>query len=129
MSRASTARVSAVARNGIKTERTNSGQTDPAGVIDCYHVVAFTAAEGRNEIRPKVEKLLAICQRAMANIDQWDDAAMFYSIVFGPVALNIFETTSTNAWLKRSTTSSSCRTQPQNFDLASSRPMNGFSLR
>lgn len=59
------------------------GETDPDGVtLYCCQVCTFLAGEDRNDIRPKVEKLVALCQRAEANIRsrrseehiyQWDD--------------------------------------------------------
>ena len=76
------------------------GETAPDGVVlDCYHVVTFAATEGRTEIRPKVEKLITLCHRALANIAsrrieehiyQWDDAGTEYSIVAGPGSIKYF---------------------------------------
>lgn len=76
------------------------GQSDPDGVIlDCYHAVTFSVSENRTALRSKVEKLLALCQRAMANIGsrraeehiyQWDDAATTYSIVAGLGSIKYF---------------------------------------
>ena len=37
-------------------------------VLHCFHVCTFNTAEGRGEIRPKVEELLAVCRRATMNI-------------------------------------------------------------
>jgi hypothetical protein len=69
------------------------GDADPDGVtLNCYHVCTFSTLEERMDIRPKVEKLLALCQRATANIRsrrseehiyQWDDKATAFSIVAG----------------------------------------------
>ena len=45
------------------------GESDPEGVtLNCYHVCTFSTSEERHDIRPKVEKLVALCQRAAANI-------------------------------------------------------------
>jgi hypothetical protein len=45
------------------------GQDAQSGVtLNCYHVCTFAASEGRNEIRPKVAKLLKLCRRAVNNI-------------------------------------------------------------
>lgn len=37
-------------------------------VLNCFHVCTFRTSEGRENIRPNVEKLLATCRRATANI-------------------------------------------------------------
>jgi hypothetical protein len=76
------------------------GQTEADGVtLDCYHLVTFSVAESRTEIRHKVERLLTVCQRAMANIGsrraeehiyQWDDAATVYTIVAGVGSIQYF---------------------------------------
>lgn len=76
------------------------GWSDPDGVIlDCYHVVTFSVLEDRRALRTKVEMLLALCQRAVANIGsrraeehiyQWDDEATTYSIVAGPGSIKYF---------------------------------------
>jgi ligand-binding SRPBCC domain-containing protein len=76
------------------------GETDPHGVIlNCYHVSTFSAAEERTDIRPKVEKLLALCRRATANIRsrrseehiyQWDDQGTKFSIVAGVGSIQHF---------------------------------------
>lgn len=45
--------------------------TLPAGrklVLKCFHVCTFNTAESRGEIRPNVQKLLAVCRRATMNI-------------------------------------------------------------
>lgn len=75
------------------------GETEPDGVtLDCYRVVTFSASESRTEIRAKVEKLIAICRRAAANIGtrraeehiyQMDDAGRV-QIVAGIGSINYF---------------------------------------
>jgi len=45
--------------------------TEPAGrklALNCFHVCTFATAEEREQIRPGVEKLLAVCRRATLNI-------------------------------------------------------------
>jgi len=76
------------------------GETDSGGVtLDCYHVCTFSTAEERKDIRPKVEKLLALCQRATGNIRsrrseehiyQWDEKATTFSIVAGVGSIQYF---------------------------------------
>ena len=67
--------------------------------LNCYQVCAFKASEGRDELRPKVEKLLTICRRALANIGtrraeehiyQLDDDAKRFSIVAGCGSVSFF---------------------------------------
>ena len=67
--------------------------------LNCYHVCTFTTAERREEIRPKVEQLLKLCRRAVANIGtrraeehiyQMDDEAKQFSIVAGCGSVNHF---------------------------------------
>ena len=74
--------------------------TAKSGVtLNCYHVCTFTAAEGRNEIRPKVERLLKLCRRAVSNIGtrraeehiyQLDDEGKSFQIVAGCGSVNHF---------------------------------------
>ena len=75
-------------------------ETDPSGVtLDCYHVCTFSTAEERNDIRPRVGKLVALCQRAAANIRsrrceehiyEWNNEAAPFSIVAGVGSIEHF---------------------------------------
>lgn len=68
--------------------------------LNCYHVCTLTASESRAEIRPKVEKLLRLCRRTVANIGSRraeehiyqldDDDPSRYSIVAGPGSVKFF---------------------------------------
>lgn len=67
--------------------------------LNCYHVCTFTASEGRNAIRPKVERLLKLCRRAVNNIGtrrveehiyQIDDEGKSFQIVAGCGSVNFF---------------------------------------
>jgi hypothetical protein len=60
--------------------------------LNCYRVCTFSALEGRDQIRPKVNQLLTLCRRAVNNIGtrrveehiyQLDDAAQKIQIVAG----------------------------------------------
>ena len=78
--------------DNIDYERPWEGENAQTGVtLDCYPVCTFSAAEGRDELRPKVAKLLNLCRRATANIGSrraeehiyhWPQGAI--SIVAGP---------------------------------------------
>jgi hypothetical protein len=77
-----------------------SGTDADSGVtLNCYHVCTFTASEGRTEIRPKVERLLKLCRRAVNNIGtrrveehiyQVDDEGKSFQIVAGCGSVNYF---------------------------------------
>lgn len=75
------------------------GDAKSGVTLNCYHVCTFHASEGRDEIRPKVDQLLNICRRALANIGtrrveehiyQLDDSAKKFSIVAGCGSVSFF---------------------------------------
>jgi hypothetical protein len=80
-------------------QRPYEGTDARSGVtLNCYHVCTFRASEGRDEIRPKVEKILRLCRRAVNNIGtrrveehiyQLDDNGT-YSVVAGCGSINYF---------------------------------------
>jgi hypothetical protein len=82
------------------SQRPWDGTDAKSGVtLNCYHVCTFTASEGRNEIRPKVERLLKLCRRAVNNIGtrrveehiyQIDDDGKSFQIVAGCGSVNYF---------------------------------------
>lgn len=115
------------------------GQSIPDGVIlDCYHVCTFSAAEERKDIRPKVEKLLTICERATANIRsrrseehiyQLNDEATAFSLFAGIGSVRHFRD---NMYKRLAEAFYNfeflLKTQPQNFDVAEFRVYEKFYL-
>jgi ligand-binding SRPBCC domain-containing protein len=114
-------------------------ETNPDGVmLDCYHVCTFSVAEERTDIRPKVEKLLALCQRAAANIRsrrseehiyQWDDEGTTFSIVAGVGSVQYFRD---NIYKRLAETFYNfeflLNNQPQNFNFAEFQVYEKFHL-
>ncbi|MFN7995329.1 MAG: hypothetical protein U0Q18_17100 [Bryobacteraceae bacterium] len=115
------------------------GETDPEGVtLNCYHVCTFSTSEERHDIRPQVEKLIALCQRAAANIRsrrseehiyQWDDKATTFSIVAGVGSIQHFRD---NVYKRLAEAFYNfeflLNNQPQNFDLAEFRVYERFHI-
>jgi hypothetical protein len=76
------------------------GEANPDGVtLNCYPVCTFTAAEGRDELREKVDQMVKLCRRAVNNIGtrrieehiyQMDNAAKNFQIVAGCGSVNFF---------------------------------------
>jgi hypothetical protein len=76
------------------------GESVASGVtLNCYYVCSFNASESRNDLRPKVEQLLRLCRRAVANIGtrraeehiyQMDDTGKNFSIVAGCGSVTVF---------------------------------------
>ncbi len=74
-------------------QRPWDGTDAKSGVtLNCYRVCTFAASEGRNEIRSKVDCLLKLCRRAIANVGtrraeehiyQLDDEGRSFQIVAG----------------------------------------------
>jgi hypothetical protein len=65
------------------------GKSDPSGVtLNCYFVCSFNASEGREEIRPKVEKVLDLCRRASANISSRRLEENIYHWSNGAISIN-----------------------------------------
>jgi hypothetical protein len=81
-------------------ERPWEGTDAKSGVtLNCYRVCTFAASEGRNEIRSKVDCLLKLCRRAIANLGtrcaeehiyQLDDEGRSFQIVAGCGSVNHF---------------------------------------
>jgi hypothetical protein len=77
--------------NNGDIQRPWDGTDAKSGVtLNCYHVCTFAASEGRNQIRSKVERLLKLCRRAIANVGtrraeehiyQLDDEGRSFQIV------------------------------------------------
>ena len=76
------------------------GDDATSGVLlNCYYVCTFNASEGRKDLRSKVEQLLKICQRGLANIAtrraeehiyKTGDDAKAFAIVAGCGSVNFF---------------------------------------
>jgi len=115
------------------------GDTDPEGVtLNCYRVCTFSTSEERWDIRPKVEMLVAVCQRATANVRsrrseehiyQWDDKATTFSIVAGLGSIEHFRD---NLYKRLAEAFYNfeflINNQPQNFSLAEFRVYERFYL-
>lgn len=83
-------------RNGPLYEGTPDGL---GAILHCPYVCSFSAGETRNDLRPKVEQLLHLCQRIVGNIGtrraqehiyQLDDTAHNYLIVAGVGSITKF---------------------------------------